>query len=121
MSVPNEVLAQLAAAAYRETSDENRIDPPAGWTQIAAYPDAAQTSGDAFTGFSAAAFRGPGSDTLWGDSARAGLASDANGADRGRIRASVITRQRHASGRGSAIIRTQCPANDMSAAYARAA
>ena len=64
MSVPSVVLAQLAAAAYRETSDENRIEPPADWNLIVAYPDAAQTAGGTFTGFSAAAYRGPGGEIV---------------------------------------------------------
>ena len=46
MATQNE-LAQLAAAAYRETSDRNRIATPTGWTQSAAYPEEAQTSGGA--------------------------------------------------------------------------
>jgi hypothetical protein len=60
MAIDNVVLAQLAAAAYRHTSLENRILPPAGWTEIAAYPiSGSPTSGDGW-GLSASAFVGPG-------------------------------------------------------------
>lgn len=50
-------LAQMSAAAYRQTGGFNRIEPPAGWVQIWAYPEQQQTSGGAVTGFSASAFR----------------------------------------------------------------
>jgi hypothetical protein len=64
MPVSQVVLAQLAAAAYRETSTQNRIEPPADWSLIVAYPEAAQTTGGALTGFSAAAYRGPGGEIV---------------------------------------------------------
>jgi hypothetical protein len=64
MTASDIVLAQLAAAAYRETSPQNRLTPPSAWTQIAAYPEEAQTSGGAFTGFSATAYRGPGGEIV---------------------------------------------------------
>ena len=38
MTVDSSVLAQLAASAYRNVTERNRIAPPVGWTQIATYP-----------------------------------------------------------------------------------
>jgi Ca2+-binding RTX toxin-like protein len=63
MAIQPEVLAQLAAAAYRDASDENRIVAPAGWTEIATYPGSGP-SDDPVTGFSAVAYRGPDGDIV---------------------------------------------------------
>lgn len=52
-------LAQLAAAAYRQTSAVNRIQPPANWTLLRSEPEGQQTSGN-LLGFAASAYRGPG-------------------------------------------------------------
>ena len=57
--IPTDQLAQLAAAAYRQTSAVNRIQPPANWTLLRSEPEDQQTSGN-FLGFSASAYRGPG-------------------------------------------------------------
>jgi hypothetical protein len=61
MTVDAKVLAQLAAAAYRNVSDPNRITAPValGWSEIATYP-ASGSSDDPTTGLSATACRGPG-------------------------------------------------------------
>jgi Ca2+-binding RTX toxin-like protein len=56
-------LAQLAAAAYRNASDFNRILAPAGWQVVLEYPEGGQTTGDG-SGFSAAAYRGPGGEIV---------------------------------------------------------
>lgn len=60
MTVDDKVLAQLAAAAYRNVSDRNRITAPValGWSEIARYP-ASGASDDPITGFSATAYRRP--------------------------------------------------------------
>jgi len=57
MTVSTQILAQLATAAYRDASAQNRLDPPAGWTQIAAVPAEGPTLGTPWTGFSASAYR----------------------------------------------------------------
>ena len=58
MTIAQMIYAQLAAAAYRDTSRQNRIDPPAGWQVVLEYPAGSQTTGDG-SGFSASAYRGP--------------------------------------------------------------
>ena len=63
MVIEQSVLAQLAAAAYRNSGEENRILPPAGWQVVLEYPAGGQTSGDG-SGFSAAAYRGPGGEIV---------------------------------------------------------
>ena len=59
MPVDHNLLAQLAAAAYRHTSLANRIPAPNGWIEVAAYPAGSPTIGDGW-GLSVSAFRGPG-------------------------------------------------------------
>jgi hypothetical protein len=63
MTIAQMIYAQLAAAAYRDTSRQNRIDPPAGWQVVLEYPAGGQTTGDG-GGFSAAAYRGPGGEIV---------------------------------------------------------
>jgi len=64
MPIDPTVFAQLAAAAYRNVSDFNVILAPAGWEQIATYPAEEQGSDSRITGFSAAAYRGPGGEIV---------------------------------------------------------
>ena len=65
MTIDVSLLAQFAAAAYRNVATENRITAPStlGWTEIAKNP-ASGTSDDPVTGFSAAAYRGPGGEIV---------------------------------------------------------
>lgn len=63
MTVDPKVLAQLAAAAYRNASDEDRMAALTGWTQIASYPASGPSDGPS-SGFSATAYRGPGGDIV---------------------------------------------------------
>ena len=53
MTVDTNVLANLAAAAYRQVDPKNAISHPTGWTRIATTPG---TSDHPVTGFSAAAY-----------------------------------------------------------------
>ncbi len=59
MTIDAATVAQLAFAAYRNIFVVNRSLAPSGWEEIATYP-ASGPSDDPKTGFSAAAYRGPG-------------------------------------------------------------
>jgi hypothetical protein len=63
MPVDPAILAHLSASAYRNVTERNRIFAPAGWEQIATFP-ASGPSDDPVTGFSAAAYRGPGGEIV---------------------------------------------------------
>ena len=63
MPVDTSVVAQLAASAYRNATERNRIAPPVGWTEIATYPANGASDGW-ITGFSASAYRGPGGEIV---------------------------------------------------------